>query len=176
MLQVTSWVQQATNLARPARFESKILEPSQLEDFAKRCPRPLVFTNGVYDLLHRGHVSLLDAAAQEGQCLVLALNSDESVRRLGKGEDRPINRLEDRLALAAALASVDYVTWFEDDTPLACILRLRPEVLVKGGDWVGRIVGAQETASWGGRVLAIPFVHQRSTTQTLAKIRASSKV
>ncbi|NCV71395.1 MAG: D-glycero-beta-D-manno-heptose 1-phosphate adenylyltransferase, partial [Betaproteobacteria bacterium] len=99
-----------------------------------------------------------------------------SVRRLGKGEDRPINRLEDRLALAAALASVDYVTWFEDDTPLACILRLRPEVLVKGGDWVGRIVGAQETASWGGRVLAIPFVHQRSTTQTLAKIRASSKV
>ncbi|MFZ9465365.1 MAG: adenylyltransferase/cytidyltransferase family protein [Burkholderiaceae bacterium] len=161
-----------TALVPPARFESKILDPSQLEDFAKLCPRPLVFTNGVYDLLHRGHVSLLDAAAQEGKCLILALNSDASVKRLGKGADRPINNQYDRMAVVAALASVDYVTWFEEDTPLACLLRLRPEVLVKGGDWQGSIVGTLEVESWGGRVLAIPFVHERSTTSTLARIRA----
>ena len=92
-----------TALVPPARFESKILDPSQLEDFAKLCPRPLVFTNGVYDLLHRGHVSLLDAAAQEGKCLILALNSDASVKRLGKGADRPINNQYDRMAVVAAL-------------------------------------------------------------------------
>ena len=103
-------------LAQPARFESKILDPLKLEDFARICPRPLVFTNGVYDLLHRGHVSLLDAAAQQGRCLILALNSDDSVRRLGKGADRPINTLGDRMAVAAALASVDHVTWFEEDS------------------------------------------------------------
>jgi len=104
-------------LAQPARFESKILDPLKLEDFARICPRPLVFTNGVYDLLHRGHVSLLDAAAQQGRCLILALNSDDSVRRLGKGADRPINTLGDRMEVAAALASVDHVTWFlEFDT------------------------------------------------------------
>jgi len=77
------------------------------------------------------------------------------------------------MAVVAALASVDYVTWFEEDTPLACLLRLRPEVLVKGGDWQGSIVGTLEVESWGGRVLAIPFVHERSTTSTLARIRAS---
>jgi D-glycero-beta-D-manno-heptose 1-phosphate adenylyltransferase len=160
-------------LVLPARFESKILEPKQLEDFARHCPRPLVFTNGVYDLLHRGHVTLLDAAAREGRCLLLALNSDASVKRLGKGSDRPINTLDDRMAVAAALASVDYVTWFDEDTPLACVLSLRPDVLVKGGDWEGRIVGSEAMASWGGRVLAIPFLHQRSTTTTLALIRSA---
>jgi len=132
-----------------------------------------VFTNGVYDLLHRGHVTLLDAAAQQGKSLILALNSDQSVRRLGKGKDRPINRLDDRMALVAALASVDFVTWFEEDTPLECLLRLRPEVLVKGGDWAGKMVGADEVQSWGGKVLAIPFVHQRSTTSTLDRIRGN---
>ena len=156
-----------------ARFESKIIEPNRLEDVAARCPRPLVFTNGVYDLLHRGHVTLLDAAAQQGKSLILALNSDQSVRRLGKGKDRPINRLDDRMALVAALASVDFVTWFEEDTPLECLLRLRPEVLVKGGDWAGKMVGADEVQSWGGKVLAIPFVHQRSTTSTLDRIRGN---
>ena len=127
----------------------------------------------MYDLLHRGHVSLLDAAAQEGSALILALNSDDSVRRLGKGADRPIHPLADRMAVVAALASVDFVTWFEEDTPLQCLLKLRPEVLVKGGDWAGKMVGADEVQSWGGRVLAIPFVHQRSTTSTLARIRIS---
>jgi len=160
-------------LVPSARFESKIIEPNRLEDVAARCPRPLVFTNGVYDLLHRGHVTLLDAAAQQGKSLILALNSDQSVRRLGKGKDRPINRLDDRMALVAALASVDFVTWFEEDTPLECLLRMRPEVLVKGGDWAGKMVGADEVQSWGGKVLAIPFVHQRSTTSTLDRIRGN---
>lgn len=160
-------------LAQPARFESKILDPLKLEDFARFCPRPLVFTNGVYDLLHRGHVSLLDAAAQQGRCLILALNSDDSVRRLGKGADRPINTLGDRMAVAAALASVDHVTWFEEDSPLECLLRLKPDVLIKGGDWQGRMVGADAVESWGGRALAIPFIHQRSTSSTLAKIRTN---
>lgn len=135
-------------------------------------PRPVVFTNGVYDLLHRGHVTLLAQARAEGASLVLALNSDASVRRLNKGADRPINTLEDRMAVAAALGCVDVVTSFSDDTPLALILATRPDVLVKGGDWaLEDIVGGAEVRSWGGRVCSIPFEHERSTTATLARIR-----
>jgi len=138
----------------------------------QRLPRPLVFTNGVFDILHRGHVTYLAQARALGASLLLALNDDASVRRLGKGEDRPVNPLEDRAAVAAALASVDLVTWFEEDTPLELILRARPEVLVKGGDWpIERIVGAAEVQSWRGTVHSIPFLHQRSTSATLARIR-----
>lgn len=153
-------------------FERKIVAPADVAAAVRGLPRPLVFTNGVFDLLHRGHVTYLAQARALGAALVLALNSDDSVRRLDKAPDRPINPLEDRLSVAAALGAVDLVTWFDEDTPLQLILALRPEVLVKGGDWpVERIVGAAEMRAWGGQVHAIPFVHERSTTATLARIR-----
>jgi rfaE bifunctional protein nucleotidyltransferase chain/domain len=135
-------------------------------------PRPLVFTNGVFDLLHRGHVTYLAQARALGAALVVALNGDDSARRLGKGDGRPVNGLEDRTALVAALQAVDAVTWFDEDTPAALIEILRPEVLVKGGDWPAeKIVGAVETLRRGGRVVSIPFEHQRSSTALLEKIR-----
>ncbi|HTS83523.1 MAG TPA: D-glycero-beta-D-manno-heptose 1-phosphate adenylyltransferase, partial [Usitatibacter sp.] len=134
--------------------------------------RPLVFTNGVFDILHRGHVTYLDEARALGASLVVALNSDASVKRLGKGDDRPLNSLEDRMAVVAALESVSLVTWFDEDTPIQRILACKPDHLVKGGDWsVDRIVGASEVAGWGGKVHSIPFRHDRSTTKLLAKIR-----
>lgn len=155
-------------------FERKICPPAELLATAQRLARPLVFTNGVFDILHRGHVTCLAQARALGAALVVALNADASVRRLDKAPGRPINPLEDRAAVLAALASVDLVTWFDEDTPLALILALRPEVLVKGGDWpLERIVGAREVLSWGGQVHSIAFVHQRSTTETLARIRRS---
>jgi rfaE bifunctional protein nucleotidyltransferase chain/domain len=132
----------------------------------------LVFTNGVFDLLHRGHVTYLEQARAMGASLVVALNSDASARRLGKGEGRPLNSQEDRMAVVAALEAVSAVTWFEDDTPAALIETLRPEVLVKGGDWPAeKIVGAVQTLARGGRVVSIPFEHQRSSTALLEKIR-----
>jgi rfaE bifunctional protein nucleotidyltransferase chain/domain len=156
------------------RFEDKIVPPARLADALAGCTRPLVFTNGVFDLLHRGHVSYLAEARALGASLLVAVNSDASVRRLGKGEDRPINRCEDRMAVLAALACVDWVTWFEDDTPLALILAARPDVLVKGGDWSPeRIVGAPQVRGWGGSVHSIPFRFERSTTETLRRIRGS---
>ena len=134
--------------------------------------RPLVFTNGVFDLLHRGHVTYLAQARALGAALVVALNSDASARRLGKGDGRPLNTLEDRMALIAALEAVDAVTWFDEDTPAALIEALRPQVLVKGGDWPAeKIAGAIETLARGGRVISIPFEHQRSSTALLEKIR-----
>jgi rfaE bifunctional protein nucleotidyltransferase chain/domain len=153
-------------------FESKIVDPSQFAPRARTLTRPLVFTNGVFDILHRGHVTYLAQARALGKSLVLALNSDASARRLGKGDDRPLNELADRLAVAAALESVSLVTWFEEDTPLARILECRPDHLVKGGDWQPeRIVGATEVRSWGGQVHSIAFEHDRSTTKLLSKIR-----
>ena len=131
-----------------------------------------MFTNGVFDLLHRGHVTYLAQARAQGASLIVALNDDASTRRLGKGEDRPINLLEDRLAVVAALESVSLVTWFSDDTPLALIQVVSPQVLVKGGDWpVEKIVGADWVQARGGQVLSIPFEHERSTTRMLEKIR-----
>ena len=133
-----------------------------------------MFTNGVFDLLHRGHVTYLAQARELGAALVVALNSDASARRLGKGEGRPVNGLEDRMALIAALESVDAVTWFDQDTPAALIEVLRPEVLAKGGDWpVEKIAGGTQTLARGGRVVSIPFEHQRSSTGLLEKIRKS---
>jgi rfaE bifunctional protein nucleotidyltransferase chain/domain len=153
-------------------FEAKICEPAQFRDRASALERPLVFTNGVFDILHRGHVTYLAQARAFGRSLVVALNSDDSVRRLGKGGDRPINPLEDRMAVVAALESVTLVTWFDEDTPLARILECRPDHLVKGGDWpIEKIVGAREVAGWGGKVHAIAFLHERSTTRLLARIR-----
>lgn len=153
-------------------FEAKLCAPADLPARIARLPRPLVFTNGCFDILHRGHVTYLAQARALGASLVVAANSDASVKRLGKGEDRPVNALEDRMAVLAALECVSLVTWFDEDTPLARILDCRPDVLVKGGDWpADRIVGAAETLGWGGQVHSIPFIHQRSTTALLEKIR-----
>jgi rfaE bifunctional protein nucleotidyltransferase chain/domain len=157
-------------------FESKVCEPLDLAARAGALPRPLVFTNGVFDIVHRGHVTYLAQARALGASLVVALNTDESVRRLGKGADRPINPLADRAAVVAALESPSLVTWFDDDTPLELIRRLKPDVLVKGGDWrTHEIVGSREVQSWGGKVHSIPFVHERSTTSLLAAIREQQR-
>ena len=154
------------------RFEEKIRSPRSAAQWAAGLARPLVFTNGVFDLLHRGHVTYLAQARSLGAVLLVALNGDASARRLGKGDGRPVNALEDRMALVAALESVDAVTWFDEDTPAALIETLRPEVLVKGGDWPAeKIVGATQTLARGGRVVSIPFEHQRSSTALLEKIR-----
>jgi D-glycero-beta-D-manno-heptose 1-phosphate adenylyltransferase len=156
----------------PPRFEAKICPPQELSARVGSCARPLVFTNGVFDILHRGHATYLAEASALGATLLVAVNSDASARRLGKGDDRPVNRLADRVALVAALESVQLVTWFDEDTPLALIRACRPEVLVKGGDWKPEtIVGAAEVRGWGGRVHSIPFRHQLSTTALLEKIR-----
>ncbi|HUP30248.1 MAG TPA: adenylyltransferase/cytidyltransferase family protein [Usitatibacter sp.] len=159
-------------MAAPS-FEAKIRAPADFAQQVATLQRPLVFTNGVFDILHRGHVTYLAEAGALGKSLVVALNSDASVRRLGKGADRPLNALADRLAVIAALESVAVVTWFEEDTPLGRILECRPDHLVKGGDWApDRIVGASQVQGWGGKVHSIPFQHERSTTQLLEKIRA----
>jgi rfaE bifunctional protein nucleotidyltransferase chain/domain len=156
----------------PISFEAKICAPGQLAARAALLARPLVFTNGVFDILHRGHVTYLAEARALGASLVVALNSDASVKRLGKGDDRPVNTLEDRMAVVAALESVALVTWFDEDTPIPRILDCRPDRLVKGGDWaVERIVGAREVQGWGGTVHSIAFRHDRSTTRLLEKIR-----
>ncbi|QDF98698.1 D-glycero-beta-D-manno-heptose 1-phosphate adenylyltransferase [Azoarcus sp. DD4] len=153
-------------------FERKICPPEALAKRAAELPRPLVFTNGCFDILHRGHVTYLAQARALGAAMVVALNTDASVRRLGKGEDRPMNPLEDRLAVMAALGCVDLVTWFDEDTPIARILEAKPEVLVKGGDWApDRIVGAAEVRGWGGAVHSIPFEVERSTTALIERIR-----
>jgi len=159
------------NYAAPA-FEAKLCAPAELAVRVAALPRPLVFTNGCFDILHRGHVSYLAQARALGVSLVDAANSDASVKRLGKGDDRPVNALADRMAVLAALESVSLVTWFDEDTPLARILDCRPDILVKGGDWpVDRIVGAPKVIGWGGQVHSIPFIHTRSTTALLEKIK-----
>ena len=158
----------------PPAFEAKIAAPADLAGRIALLPRPLVFTNGCFDILHRGHVTYLAQARSLGASLIVAGNSDASVKRLGKGDDRPVNPLADRMALLASLECVSLVTWFDEDTPLARILDCRPDVLVKGGDWpVERIVGAAEVQGWGGSVHSIPFCFERSTTETLRRIRAA---
>jgi rfaE bifunctional protein nucleotidyltransferase chain/domain len=156
----------------PPAFEEKIHDPALVESWLGTLARPLVFTNGVFDLLHRGHVTYLARARALGAALLVALNSDASVKKLGKGADRPLNPLADRMALVAALESVDAVTWFDEDTPERLIAACRPQVLAKGGDWPReRIVGAGSVLARGGQVVSIPFEHQRSTSSLLERIR-----
>jgi rfaE bifunctional protein nucleotidyltransferase chain/domain len=159
------------NYPAPA-FEAKLCAPA---DLAARCaalPRPWVFTNGCFDILHRGHVTYLAQARALGASLIVAANSDASVQRLGKGADRPVNTLDDRMAVLAALECVSLVTWFDEDTPIERIRDCQPDILVKGGDWpADKIVGAPEGLGWGGKVHSIPFIHMRSTTALLEKIR-----
>jgi rfaE bifunctional protein nucleotidyltransferase chain/domain len=159
-------------LPQPLAFEAKLADPAALAGRVALLPRPLVFTNGCFDILHRGHVTYLAQARALGASLIVAANSDASVKRLGKGDDRPVNVLADRMALLAALECVSLVTWFDEDTPLQRILDCRPDVLVKGGDWpVEKIVGYREVLAWGGSVHSLPFIHERSTTALMEKIR-----
>jgi rfaE bifunctional protein nucleotidyltransferase chain/domain len=136
-------------------------------------PRPLVFTNGVFDVLHRGHVMYLAQARALGASLVVALNTDASAKRLGKGPDRPLNNETDRAFVMAALASSSLVTWFDEDTPLALIAQIKPDILVKGGDYdMQKLAETAVVESYGGRALALPFVDGYSTTALVRKIRA----
>ncbi|HJS44381.1 MAG TPA: D-glycero-beta-D-manno-heptose 1-phosphate adenylyltransferase [Gemmatimonadales bacterium] len=138
----------------------------------RRTQGRVVFTNGVFDLLHTGHVTLLEAARAEGDALVVGVNRDGSARRLGKGPDRPVVPEAERARVIAALAAVDCVVLFDEDTPLALIQRLRPDVLVKGADYaIDAIVGAKEVEGWGGRVVRVPLVKDKSTTTLLQRLR-----
>ena len=158
----------------PPRFLSKICGLGDFAPSVAALPHPIVFTNGVFDILHCGHVSYLDQAASLGAALVVGVNTDESVRRLHKGPGRPLNGIDDRLVVLAALASVSLVIPFAEDTPLELIRVVRPDVLVKGGDWImDRLPESALVKSWGGTVLSIPFVAQRSTTALVEKIRSS---
>jgi rfaE bifunctional protein nucleotidyltransferase chain/domain len=156
----------------PPRYPAKIAGAAAALARIARLPRPLVFTNGVFDVLHRGHVTYLDQARALGASLVVAVNSDASARRLGKGDDRPVNPLEDRMAVLAALAAVDLVVPFDADTPRELIAACRPDVLVKGGDYTAdTTAGAAETIAAGGRFVAIPFAFDRSTTALIERVR-----
>lgn len=157
-----------------ARFEGKLLSAQQaVERIASgQWPKPLVFTNGVFDILHRGHVTYLDEAAQLGATLVVGVNSDASAKRLGKGPDRPLNTAADRAALLAALESVTAVVVFDEDTPLEIIGQLRPDIIVKGGDYEMQVLPETKLVeSWGGKAVSIPFEFARSTTNLVEKIR-----
>ena len=152
---------------------NKLASAGDALDRMVNLPRPVVFTNGVFDVLHRGHVTYLAQARALGASLVVALNTDASAKRLGKGADRPLNNEQDRAVVMAALESVSMVIWFDDDTPFELISALKPDVLVKGGDYDMRKLA--ETAlveSYGGKALAIAFVDGYSTTALVSKIRA----
>jgi D-glycero-beta-D-manno-heptose 1-phosphate adenylyltransferase len=164
----------APRLPEPA-YPAKIADAAHALARIAALPRPLVFTNGVFDILHRGHVTYLEQAKGLGAALVVAVNSDASVKRLRKGSERPLNPLDDRMAVLAALACVDLVVPFDADTPHDLIVACMPDVLVKGGDYdLTTTVGAREVIAAGGRFVAIPFAHQRSTTALVERIRASS--
>ena len=155
-----------------SELDGKLCHPADLVRRLAALPRPLVFTNGVFDVLHRGHVMYLAQARALGASLVVALNTDTSARRLGKGPDRPLNNEMDRACVIAALASSSLVTWFEEDTPLELIALVRPDVLVKGGDYdMAKLPETALVQSWGGRALALPFVAGYSTTALVQKIR-----
>ena len=154
-------------------FESKICQAVDLPAALAKLPRPIVFTNGVFDILHRGHASYLDQARNLGGSLVVGVNTDASVKMLGKGDDRPINAEEDRQALLAALASVDLVVLFSEKTPVELLKRVRPDIYVKGGDYaIDTLEETRLVKSWGGSAIAIPFIYERSTTTLLGRIRS----
>ncbi len=162
--------------ATAADFTAKLCPSADLADRLASLPRPLVFTNGVFDVLHRGHVMYLAQARALGASLVVALNTDASAKRLGKGPDRPLNNEMDRACVMAALASSSLVTWFEEDTPQALIALVRPDVLVKGGDYdMAKLPETALVESWGGCALALPFVAGYSTTALVSKIRLHNK-
>ena len=156
----------------PPALLDKICQRAQLASALAQLPRPWVFTNGVFDVLHRGHVMYLAQARALGASLVVALNTDASAKRLGKGPDRPLNAETDRAFVMPALASSTLVTWFDEDTPLALIAQIRPDILVKGGDYdMAKLPETQVVQAYGGRAQALPFVDGYSTTALVKKIR-----
>jgi rfaE bifunctional protein nucleotidyltransferase chain/domain len=153
-------------------FEDKICSRADLAARVAQLPKPVVLTNGVFDILHRGHVTYLAQARALGASLVVAANTDASVKRLGKGDDRPLNGCEDRMAVLAALAAVDLVVPFDEDTALEVVLQARPDIYAKGGDYdMVAIPEGKAVAAYGGRAVAIDFEHDRSTTKLLSKVR-----
>ena len=153
-------------------FAAKIATRAALAGRIPALPRPRVFTNGVFDILHRGHVTYLDRARSLGASLIVGVNTDASVRRLAKGNDRPVNALDDRLAVLAALEAVSLVVAFDEDTPLTLVLACHPDIIVKGGDYsAATTVGAAEVIAWGGRFEAVPIVPDFSTSALLARMR-----
>lgn len=161
-------------------FEHKIFRldtPEAEADLTRRLaglPRPMVFTNGVFDILHRGHVTYLAQARALGGALVVGVNSDASVRMLGKGDDRPVNAEADRMAVLAALEAVDLVVMFTDKTPVSLVSRVHPDIYVKGGDYdIDTLEETRIVRTWGGSAVAIPFLHDRSTTTLLKRVRSA---
>ena len=160
-------------MSRPG-FLDKIASRALAAERIATLPRPMVFTNGVFDVLHRGHASYLAQARELGASLVVALNTDASARQLGKGPDRPLNTECDRAALIAALESVSMVTFFDEDTPLELITALKPDILVKGGDYdMDTLPETAVVKAYGGKAVAISFVDGYSTTALVKKIRQS---
>ena len=161
--------------AAPA-FLQKIQPRTDLREALQALPRPWVFTNGVFDVLHRGHVVYLAQARALGGSLIVALNTDASVKRLGKGDDRPLNKDADRAIVMASQEAVSLVTWFDEDTPLELIGEIRPDILVKGGDYdMSQLAETALVRSWGGHAVALPFVDGFSTTSLMDRIRATSR-
>jgi rfaE bifunctional protein nucleotidyltransferase chain/domain len=157
----------------PTALADKLCPPAQLMQRLPALARPLVLTNGVFDVLHRGHVQYLAQARALGASLLVALNTDASARRLNKGADRPLNNQADRACVIAALAAASLVTWFDEDTPLALIHQVQPDVFVKGADYdMQQLAEAHAVRAYGGRALALPFVTGYSTTALVQKIRA----
>ncbi|MDD2881304.1 MAG: adenylyltransferase/cytidyltransferase family protein [Rhodoferax sp.] len=168
----TPFIPDFEDVASAPDLIGKLCRPEDLVQRLAALARPLVFTNGVFDVLHRGHVMYLAQARALGASLVVALNTDASARRLGKGPDRPLNNEMDRACVVAALASSTLVTWFDEDTPVELIALVRPDILVKGGDYdMARLPETALVESWGGRALALPFVAGYSTTALVKKIR-----
>lgn len=159
----------------PSHFTQKIVSRAEAAKRRAALPGPVVFTNGVFDVLHRGHASYLAAARALGGSLIVAINTDASARRLGKGPDRPLNNQEDRAVLMAALESVSLVTWFDEDTPLELITELKPDILVKGGDYdMDKLAETAVVRAYGGQAQALPFVDGYSTTALVSKIKAGA--
>ena len=158
-----------------AAFLGKLCPRVDVQARVAALPGPVVFTNGVFDVLHRGHATYLASARALGASLVVALNTDASARRLGKAADRPLNNEYDRAALIAALESVSVVSWFDEDTPLLLISELQPDILVKGGDYdMNTLAETAVVKAYGGKALALPFVEGYSTTALVQKIRQNS--
>jgi len=156
-------------------FENKIATFADLKQRVAALPKPVVMTNGVFDILHRGHVTYLAQARALGASLIVAANTNASVKRLGKGDDRPVNNCEDRLALLAALESVSLVVDFDEDTALEVVCEAHPDIYVKGGDYqMDTIPEGQAVLAYGGQAVAIDFRHDRSTSKLLARVRGST--
>ena len=153
-------------------IKNKIINQAELFNLKGILRKPIVFTNGVFDIIHKGHVQYLEAAKEHGSTLIVALNSDKSVRILNKSPERPFNKLRDRQAIIAALESVDYVTHFDEKTPLSLISKLKPEIYIKGGDYnMNELKESELVKSWGGKALSISFLNGFSTSSLIKKIR-----